>query len=100
MALSIESNLKSSKKMVRLGGRSIEVLSLIALGHSNQQVADHLFISKRTVDFHMTEVFKILNASNRVQAIRTAESLGLIPTVASYDLERKALIEARSSRKP
>ena len=37
----------------RLTRREVEILSLIVEGHSSKKVADLLFVSKRTVDFHL-----------------------------------------------
>ena len=42
---------------VRLSPRELEVLSLIAQGHSSKEVADVLFVSKRTVDFHLARIY-------------------------------------------
>ncbi len=64
---------------VRLTRREIEVLSLIAQGHSSKEAADVLFISKRTVDFHLANIYDKLMVNNRVQAFRAACRLGLIP---------------------
>ncbi len=64
---------------VRLTKREIEVLSLIAQGHSSKEAADVLFVSKRTVDFHLANIYDKLQVNNRVQAFRAATRLGLIP---------------------
>lgn len=64
---------------IRLSAREAEVLNLVAAGHRSADVADILYVSKRTVDFHLGNVFQKLEVGNRVQAIRAAHSLGLIP---------------------
>lgn len=64
---------------VRLTRREIEVLSLIAQGHSSKEAAETLFVSKRTVDFHLANIYDKLEVNNRVQASRAATRLGLIP---------------------
>jgi DNA-binding CsgD family transcriptional regulator len=64
--------------------RETEILSLIGQGHSSKEVANTLFVSKRTVDFHLTNVFKKLGVSNRVQAIVVADRLGLIPAGTAF----------------
>ena len=66
-------------RSVKLTRREIEVLTLVIEGKSSQQVADHLFVSKRTVDFHLANIYGKLNVSNRVQAFREATRRGLIP---------------------
>lgn len=54
-------------------------MSLIAQGHSSQEAADKMVVSKRTVDFHLANVYQKLQVRNRVMALRTASRLGLIP---------------------
>ncbi|MBS1716298.1 MAG: response regulator transcription factor [Armatimonadetes bacterium] len=68
-----------SSRAVRLTKREIEVLSLIAQGHSSREAADSLYVSKRTVDFHLANIYDKLQVNNRVQAFRAATRLGLIP---------------------
>ena len=64
---------------VKLTKREIEVLTLVIEGKSSKEVADMLFVSKRTVDFHLANIYEKLQVSNRVQAFRRAARLGLIP---------------------
>lgn len=66
-------------RSVRLTKREIEVLSLVIEGMSSKDVADALYVSKRTVDFHLANIYDKLQVSNRVQAFRRATRLGLIP---------------------
>lgn len=66
-------------KPVRLTKREVEVLGLIATGHSSKETADRLIVSKRTVDFHLANIYDKLKVSNRVQAFRAATRLGLLP---------------------
>lgn len=58
--------------------REAEVLGLIAEGRSSKEVAGHLCISKRTIDFHLSNVYDKLGVGNRVNAIRVAERLGVL----------------------
>ena len=69
----------AAHKAVRLTKREIEVLSLIAQGNSSKEAADTLVVSKRTVDFHLANIYDKLQVSNRVQAFRAATRMGLIP---------------------
>ena len=66
-------------RAVRLTKRELEVLSLVIEGMSSKDVADALYVSKRTVDFHLANIYDKLQVSNRVQAFRRAARLGLIP---------------------
>jgi len=71
-------------QVVRLTKREIEVLTHVIKGKSSREVAEALFVSKRTVDFHLANVYDKLRVSNRVQAYRRATRLGLIPYEAQY----------------
>ena len=71
-----------ASRAVRLTKREIEVLSLIAQGHSSKEAADS--VSKRTVDFHLANIYDKLQVNNRVQAFRAATRLGLIPFEPSF----------------
>lgn len=64
---------------VRLTKREVEVLTLVIEGKSSKEVADHLYVSKRTVDFHLANIYQKLNVTNRVQAFREATRRNLIP---------------------
>jgi len=79
MAMPTTNRTEQSQRPVRLTKREIEVLSLIAQGMSSKEVADALFVSKRTVDFHLANIYDKLQVNNRVQAFRMATRLGLIP---------------------
>jgi two-component system, NarL family, response regulator LiaR len=59
--------------------RELEVLELMALGHSNQEIADKLFLSANTIKSHVANLFEKLDAKRRTQAVENAKQLGLIP---------------------
>ncbi|MCL5407415.1 MAG: helix-turn-helix transcriptional regulator [Patescibacteria group bacterium] len=62
----------------KLTKREREVLSLIFEGKSSQEVADDLYVSKRTVDFHLSRAYEKLGVCNRFQAFnRLAPALSL-----------------------
>ncbi len=58
--------------------RQLEVLSLLADGHSNKAIERRMNIAPRTVRAHLTEIFRLLEADGRMQAILKARQLGLI----------------------
>ncbi len=58
-----------------LTGREKEVLSLIAQGASNREIAQTLYISEKTVKNHITHIFSRLNLRDRVQAALMASTL-------------------------
>jgi len=68
-------------RLERLGisKREYEVLELMAKGHSNQEIADKLFVSLNTVKTHSSNLFLKLDAKRRTQAIQKAKELNLIP---------------------
>lgn len=58
--------------------REFEILHLIAKGYSNKKIANKLFISERTVKFHISSIFFKLEVSNRTEAVTSAVNRGLI----------------------
>lgn len=67
------------ERAIKLTKREIEVLTLVIEGKSSKDIAEDLYVSKRTVDFHLANIYEKLSVSNRVQAFRRATRLGLIP---------------------
>ena len=59
--------------------REAEVLSLLALGHSNQEIAERLYVSANTVKTHLRHLYDKLEVSRRGQAVERARRLGLVP---------------------
>lgn len=53
----------------RLTSREMDVLSCIAKGFSNQDIAQALFVSEKTVKNHLTNIFKKLHVNDRTQAL-------------------------------
>ncbi len=62
-----------------ISDREYEVLSLIASGHSNKEIAEQLFISLSTVKSHTTKLFEKLDAKRRTQLIQKAKKARLLP---------------------
>jgi NarL family two-component system response regulator LiaR len=61
-----------------LTGREVEVLKLVAQGLSNQELADRLIISERTVGAHISTILSKLHLANRTQAALYAPREGLV----------------------
>jgi len=60
-----------------LSEREVEVLSLVALGHTNQEIAEKLFVSVRTVEAHRTHIQQKLRFESRAELVRYALDHGL-----------------------
>jgi DNA-binding CsgD family transcriptional regulator len=58
--------------------RESEVLDLVAAGYRNAQIADQLFLSRRTVDHYISALLRKLDAGSRVEAVAAARQLGLL----------------------
>lgn len=59
--------------------RELEILTLIAEGLSNREIADRLFVSENTVKTHCSRAFDKLGARRRTQAVQMGKELGLLP---------------------
>ncbi|WP_433966088.1 response regulator transcription factor [Tunturiibacter gelidiferens] len=59
--------------------RELEILTLIAQGLSNREIADRLFVSENTVKTHCSRAFDKLGARRRTQAVQLGKQLGLLP---------------------
>jgi DNA-binding CsgD family transcriptional regulator len=57
--------------------RELEILRLIAVGRTNREVAQELFLSPRTVDSHVRSILRKLDCRSRVEAAHRADELGL-----------------------
>jgi len=60
--------------------RELEVLRLIALGHTNSEIADQLYLSVRTVESHRANIQQKLHLSTRADLVRYALDHGLLST--------------------
>jgi len=63
-----------------LSERETDVLRLIALGHTNTEIAEQLYISVRTVETHRAHIQQKLGVSTRAELVRSALSRGLVET--------------------
>jgi two-component system, NarL family, response regulator NreC len=63
-----------------LSERETEVLRLIALGHTNAEIAEKLYISVRTVETHRAHIQQKLGISSRAELVSCALARGLLDT--------------------
>jgi two-component system response regulator NreC len=61
-----------------LSDREREVLRLLALGHTNQEIAQMLFISVRTAETHRAHIMQMLRLSTRAELVRYALAEGVL----------------------
>ncbi len=66
------------RKSHGLTPRKAEILSLVAEGLTNRQIAQRLGRSEQTVKNHMTDLFDRLRVKNRAEAVYMGLSLGII----------------------
>lgn len=66
-----------------LTARELEVLRLIALGHTNAEIAQQLFLSVRTVESHRAHIQQKIRRSTRAELVRYALDHGLVEATAS-----------------
>ena len=65
-------------RSLEISEREHDVLTLLAAGHSNQEIADKLFISPNTVKTHLKSLYQKLDVARRGQAVDKARSLRLV----------------------
>jgi DNA-binding NarL/FixJ family response regulator len=58
--------------------REVEVVRLVAMGHTSREIARELFLSPRTVETHVSSILLKLDCRSRTDAARRATQLGLI----------------------
>ncbi|HEX2088145.1 MAG TPA: AAA family ATPase [Solirubrobacteraceae bacterium] len=61
-----------------LSRREVEVVRLLAVGRTNREIAQELFLSRRTVDMHVRNILRKLDCRSRVEAAARANELGLL----------------------
>jgi DNA-binding NarL/FixJ family response regulator len=58
--------------------RELEILRLVAEGHSNAQLARMLWVTEQTVKFHLSNIYRKLDVANRTEASRWAQLNGIL----------------------
>lgn len=73
-----ESQSEATSIYEALTEREMEILLEISQGRTNKEIAEALFISERTVKFHVSAILRKLDSANRTEAVKTAVQRGLI----------------------
>jgi DNA-binding NarL/FixJ family response regulator len=68
--------------------REVEILQLVAEGHSNAELARMLWVTEQTVKFHLSNIYRKLNVANRTEASRWAQLRGLLATPAAAPVQQ------------
>lgn len=69
----------AQQQTIGITARELEILTLVARGLSNREIATELFVSENTVKTHCARVFDKLGAARRTQAVQRGKELGLLP---------------------
>ena len=69
----------ANQKTLGITARELEILTLIARGFSNREIATQLFVSENTVKTHCGRAFSKLGAARRTQAVQRGKEMGLLP---------------------
>src|SRR5262249_5419184 len=68
----------SANGITQLTERQIDVLRQLSEGLTNKEIANRLGISEKTIKTHVTAIFKMLNVTNRTQAVTAARQAALL----------------------
>jgi LuxR family transcriptional regulator, maltose regulon positive regulatory protein len=78
--MAAQENVSPSSNLVEpLSKRELEVLQLIAVGGTNQEIAQQLIVSRGTVKAHTASIYRKLDVANRTEAVARARQLGILP---------------------
>jgi DNA-binding CsgD family transcriptional regulator len=75
-----------------LSNREAEVAELVTKGLSNKEVANQLFVTEKTVKFHLTNIYKKMNVKSRAQLI-----VWCLPHLGFVEKEEKPAIEQNNN---
>ena len=78
---------RAAAEGAELTRRELEILQLVAEGHSNTQLAKMLWVTEQTIKFHLSNVYRKLKVANRTEASRWAQLNGLLATSTTANHE-------------
>lgn len=68
----------ADKENVSLTEREHQILNLVSLGLSNQEIADKIFLSRHTIETHIRHIYRKLTVNNRTKAVTKAREIGIL----------------------
>ena len=71
-------HMRHASEIIPLTPRECEVLRLLAEGLSNREISTRLFVTERTIKFHVSSILAKLGADNRTEAVTIAAQRGLV----------------------
>jgi DNA-binding NarL/FixJ family response regulator len=77
-SLSGADQIETASDVAGLTDREISILSALARGLSNEQIAKEMWVARQTVKFHLTNVYRKLGVKSRTEAIHRAYQLGIV----------------------
>ncbi len=78
-----------------LSNRESEVAELVTKGMSNKEVANQLFVTEKTVKFHLTNIYKKMNVKSRAQLI-----VWCLPHIGFVEKEERAAEATQAAAAP
>ncbi len=72
LAKHIASTNDAMSSMQNLTARELEILQLIARGHTNKEIADKVYLSVKTIEAHRSKIYKKLGLKSRADAVQYA----------------------------
>jgi two-component system response regulator NreC len=81
--IAADTKLQADAQADPLSDREHEVLRLLALGHTNQEIAEQLFISVRTAETHRAHIMRKLRLGSRAELVRYALAHQLLPAASA-----------------
>ncbi len=73
-----ENGANAVAKEAGLSEREVDILDALSRGLSNSAIGKELWIAEQTVKFHLTNIYRKLDVSSRIEAVRRAYELGLV----------------------
>ena len=87
----------AARRLDQLRDREREVLELMIAGLRNRDIAERLFISVRTVKYHVSNILQKLGVASRTEAIALAHSAGISAPHSESDYPESGIVTARSA---